>query len=133
LIREQVRESGGFQEAAAYSRAVRAGAWVVVSGTAALDADGAALHPGDCRAQTLAALRRAVAAAGELGASVGDVVRTRIILVPGADWRGAADAHREVFAGVNPANTTYFCGGLIPPGALVEVELDALVDEIPPR
>ena len=133
MIRGQVREGGGFEEAAAYSRAVRAGAWVVVSGTAALGPDGAALHPGDCRAQTLAALRRAVAAAGELGASVGDVVRTRIILVPGADWRGAAQAHREVFSGVNPANTTYFCGGLIPPGALVEVELEALVDETPPR
>ena len=83
MIRGQVREGGGFQEAAAYSRAVRAGPWVVVSGTAALGPDGTALHPGDCRAQTLAALQRAVAAAGELGASVGDVVRTRIILVPG--------------------------------------------------
>jgi hypothetical protein len=83
---------------------VRAGPWVVVSGTAALGPDGAALHPSDCRARTLAALQRAVAA---------------------TDWRSAADAHREIFAGVNPANTTYFCGGLIPPGALV--------DEIAPR
>ena len=112
---------------------MRAGPWVVVSGTAALGPDGVVLHPGDCRAQTLAALHRAVEAAAELGASVGDVVRTRIILAPGADWQGAADAHRELFAGVNPANTTYFCGGLIPSGALVEVELEALVDEIPPR
>ena len=60
-------------------------------------------------------------------------MRPRIILCPGGPTRGAADAHREVFVGVNPANTTYFCGGLIPPGALVEVELEALVDEIPPR
>ena len=85
MIRGQVREGGGFEEAAAYSRAVRAGPWVVVSGTAALGPDGTALHPGDCRAQTLVALQRALAAAGELGASVGDVVRTRIILVPGAE------------------------------------------------
>ena len=133
MIRRHLREGGGFEEAAAYSRAVRAGGLVVVSGTAALGPDGTALHPGDCRAQTLDALRRAVAAAGKLGARLEDVVRTRVILAPGADWAGAVEAHREVFAGVNPANTTYYSGGLIPPGALVEVELEALVDETPPR
>jgi enamine deaminase RidA (YjgF/YER057c/UK114 family) len=133
LIREHLRDGGGFEEAAAYSRAVRAGAFVVVSGTAALDPDGTALHPGDCGAQTLEALRRAVDAAERLGARLEDVVRTRIILAPGADWRGAVEAHREVFAGISPANTTYFSGGLIPPGALVEVELEAVVEETPPR
>ena len=133
MTREVLREGGGFEEAAAYSRAVRAGNWIVVSGTAALGPDGTALHPGDCAAQTLDALRRTVEAAARLGARKEDVVRTRIILAPGADWRGAVEAHREVFAGINPANTTYFAGGLIPSGALVEVELEAVVDGMPPR
>ena len=59
---------------------------------------------------------------------VSDVVRTRLLLAPGCDWKDAARAHAEAFAGVDPANTTYYVGGLIPEGALVEVELDAIVE-----
>jgi enamine deaminase RidA (YjgF/YER057c/UK114 family) len=72
--------------------------------------------------------RAALGAAAELGAGPEDVVRTRLLLAPGCDWREAARAHARVFAGVDPANTTYYVGGLIPDGALVEVELDAAVD-----
>ena len=132
-MRETYRESGGFEEAAAYSRAVRVGRHVAVSGTAPLRPDGAVLYPGDCYAQTREAFRRALEAAERLGASRDDVLRTRVLLAPGADWQGAVRAHREAFAGVNPANTTYFAGGLIPEGALVEVELDAVIEDAPPR
>ena len=124
-MRTAYREGGGFEEAAAYSRAVRIGAHVAVSGTAAREG-------GDTYAQTVEALRRALAAAGELGAAPEDVLRTRLLLADGCDWEGAVRAHREAFAGIDPANTTYFVSGFIPEGVLVEVELDAIVPE-PPR
>jgi hypothetical protein len=55
-------------------------------------------------------------------------VRTRLLLAPDCDWKEAARAHAQAFTGIDPANTTYYVGGLIPEGALVEVELDAIVD-----
>jgi enamine deaminase RidA (YjgF/YER057c/UK114 family) len=127
VARRTVRDGSSFEELAGYSRAVRVGAHVVVSGTAAL-ADGAALHPGDVHAQTRTALERALAAAAELGAAPGDVVRTRLLLADGCDWHAAVRAHGEVFAGIAPANTTYFVAGFIPAGVLVEVELDAILE-----
>lgn len=124
-MRSTYREGGGFEEAAAYSRAVRIGPHVAVSGTAARDG-------GDTYAQTTEAIARALAAAAELGAGRGDVLRTRLLLAVGCDWEGAVAAHREAFAGVDPANTTYYVAGFIPEGVLVEVELDAVVPA-PPR
>lgn len=122
MRRKTFREGGGFEEAAAYSRAVRIGQHVAVSGTAAREG-------GDAYAQTREALGRALAAARELGAGREDVLRTRLLLAPECDWEGAVRAHRETFAGVDPANTTYFVSGFIPEGVLVEVELDAIVPE----
>ena len=124
-MRTTFREGGGFEEAAAYSRAVRIGQHVAVSGTAARE-------DGDAYAQTREAIGRALAAAAELGASKEDVLRTRLLLADGCDWKGAVRAHAEAFVGVDPANTTYFVSGFIPEGALVEFELDAIVAE-PPR
>jgi enamine deaminase RidA (YjgF/YER057c/UK114 family) len=124
-LRTDYRDGGGFEEAAAYSRAVRIGPHVAVSGTAARGG-------GDAYTQTTEALGRALAAAAELGAGIGDVLRTRLLLAQGCDWEGAVRAHREAFEGVNPANTTYFVAGFIPEGVLVEVELDAVVPA-PPR
>ena len=124
-MRRNYREGGGFEEAAAYSRGVRIGEHVAVSGTAAREG-------GDAYAQTREAIGRALAAAAELGAAKADVLRTRLLLVQGCDWQGAIRAHAEAFAGVDPANTTYFVSGFIPEGALVEFELDAVIPE-PPR
>jgi enamine deaminase RidA (YjgF/YER057c/UK114 family) len=104
---------------------VRIGAHVAVSGTAAREG-------GDAYEQTREAIARALAAAAELGASKADVLRTRLLLTQGCDWEAAVRAHAEAFAGVDPANTTYFVSGFIPDGVLVEVELDAVVPE-PPR
>jgi len=120
------RDGGGFEEAAAYSRAARQGDLIAVSGTAATGPDGAALHPGDAYAQTREAISRALAAAAALGAAREDVLRTRIYLLQGCEWEGAVRAHQEAFAGVDPANTTLYVAGLIPPGVLVEFELDAV-------
>jgi enamine deaminase RidA (YjgF/YER057c/UK114 family) len=127
LVR-RVKDTGGFGETAGYSRAVRAGTHIAVSGTASLD-DGRVQHAGDSYRQTQAAIERALDAAAELGATRDDVVRTRLLLAPDCDWREAARAHAEAFAGVEPANTTYYVARLIPDGALVEVELDAAIDE----
>ena len=124
-MRKTYREGGGFEEVAAYSRAVRIGQYVAVSGTAPRDS-------GDVYEQAREAIGRAIAAAAELGASKEDVLRTRLLLTQGCDWEGAIRAHAEAFAGVEPANTTYFVSGFIPDGVLVEVELDAVVTE-PPR
>ena len=126
---ERHRDGSAFEATAAYCRAVRSGPAVAVSGTAATAPDGSALHPGDTYGQTREACERAVAAARALGADVGDTVRTRVYLAPESDWRGAVKAHRELFEGVDPANTTLFVAGFIPEGVLVEVELDAWVAE----
>jgi enamine deaminase RidA (YjgF/YER057c/UK114 family) len=107
---------------------VRAGAFVLVSATAATAPDGSALHPGDVKAQTLESFRRALGAVEHFGGGVANVVRTRIYLADGADWRGAIEAHRELFAEAAPANSTLYVSGFIPAGVLVEVELDALLD-----
>jgi enamine deaminase RidA (YjgF/YER057c/UK114 family) len=124
-MRERYREGGGFEEAAAYSRAVRIGPHVAVSGTTARSG-------GDAYDQTRDAIARALAGAAQLGASKEDVLRTRLLLAAGCDWEGAVRAHAEAFAGIDPANTTYFVSGFIPDGVLVEVELDAVIPE-PPR
>jgi enamine deaminase RidA (YjgF/YER057c/UK114 family) len=124
---ERYRDGSAFEAVASYCRAVRSGPAVAVSGTAAMGPEGRALHPGDTYAQTKDAFERAVEAAGELGADPEHVVRTRIYLGPGSDWRDAVRAHHDVFEGVDPANTTLYVAGFIPEGALVEVEVDAWV------
>jgi enamine deaminase RidA (YjgF/YER057c/UK114 family) len=123
----RARSGSRFEALAAYSRAARIGDVIAVSGTAALDDDGAALHPGDAYGQTRAALERAIAAVEELGGRREQIVRTRLFLVPGSDWQAAVRAHGEAFAGVDPANTALFVAGFIPTGCLLEVELDAVV------
>lgn len=130
-MRSTARTGGGFEDLAAYSRAVRVDRRIVTGATAALDAAGVALHPGDVEAQTRAAIRTAVSAITELGGTIEHVTRSRIYLAAGADWRGATRAHRDAFAGINPANTTVFVHALIPDGALVEVELEAELEAEP--
>lgn len=92
-----------------------------------MDQDGAVAHPGDVYGQTRAAFLKALAAVAELGGSIQDVVRTRIFLVPEGGWEGAAAAHAEVFRGVDPANTSLYISALFVPGALVEVEVEAVM------
>lgn len=120
-------DGGRFERVCAYARATRHGHCIVVSGTAALGADGTALHPGDTYAQTRVALDRAITAVEALGGGRETVYRTRMYLAPDADWRGAVEAHREAFETVDPANTTVYAAAFIPPGALVEVEVEATV------
>jgi enamine deaminase RidA (YjgF/YER057c/UK114 family) len=122
-----VRDGSEFEQLAGYARAVRVGPHVAVSGTASLS-EGVVLFPGDAYRQTREAIAKALTAAERLGASAEDVIRTRLLLAAGCDWHAAVRAHGEAFAGVDPANTTYFVAGFIPEGVLVEVEVDAIVD-----
>lgn len=116
------RDGGGWEAAAGYARAVRRGRRIEVSGTTVPgrgpDADD------ETHRQTAAAIDRALAAVEALGGSVHDVVRTRLFLAPGADWRQAAAAHADRLGAIAPANTTLFVAGLIG-DALVEVEVQA--------
>jgi enamine deaminase RidA (YjgF/YER057c/UK114 family) len=131
VVIERHHSGGAFEAMAAYCRAVRSGPLVAVSGTTATDATGAALHPGDAYAQARVAFERALEALAVFGGGPPDVVRTRVYLTPDADWREAARAHRDLFEGIDPANTTLFVAGLIPAGALVEVEVDAWLGDGP--
>jgi enamine deaminase RidA (YjgF/YER057c/UK114 family) len=121
------RDAGEWQERAGYSRAVRTGNHIAVSGTTASLADGSPVGNGDTYAQTRDAIARGVDAIAQLGGTAADIVRSRVFLIPGASWEEAAEAHREALGAVAPANTMLFVAGLIGDGLLVEVELDALV------
>lgn len=111
-----------------YSRAVRSGSTIEVSGTAAANANGRILAPGDVYGQAREALRIIGEALGELGSSFEDVVRTRVLLSDIARWEEAGRAHGEVFAGIRPANTTMAVAGFIDPQILVEIEATAVLD-----
>lgn len=119
------RDGTPWESIAGYSRAVRSGDTIEVSGTTASAPDGTALHPGDVRGQTLAALQVGIAAIVALGGRREDIVRSRVYLVVGADWQAASAAHAEVLGDVAPANTLLFVAGLVGDDHLVEVELAA--------
>lgn len=119
------RDGSGWEELAGYSRAARRGTRIAVSGTTATAPDGSALHRGDCYAQTVIALERALEAVAALGGAPEDVLRTRLYLTPDADWQAACRAHAELLGHVAPANTTLHVAGLIGEGFVVEVELEA--------
>ena len=126
-LTERFRDGGGWEVQAGYSRAVRRFGHIAVSGTTASGAGGQTLHPGDTYGQARTALGRALNAVKSLGGHPSDVVRTRLYLAPGADWREAARAHAELLGDVAPANTMLHVAGLIGDGFLVEVELEAEV------
>lgn len=119
------RDGTALERSAGYARAVRRGARIEVSGTTV--AGDAAGGPDETARQARAALAHALAAVAALGGSVEDVVRTRLLLAPTADWRAAADAHREALGAVAPANTTVYVAALLGDGAVVEVEVEAEV------
>jgi enamine deaminase RidA (YjgF/YER057c/UK114 family) len=125
---QRFTDGAGPQAEAGYSRAVRRGNVVVVSGTTATGPDGAALHPGDTGAQARLCLNRIEQALTALGACWDDVVRTVVYLAPGASWEQAAHAHRDVLGAVRPANTTLYVADLIGDGFLVEIEAQAVME-----
>jgi enamine deaminase RidA (YjgF/YER057c/UK114 family) len=108
------------------SRAVRQGPYVAVAGTAPIGEDGTTVGVGDVYAQTVRCLDIAEAALQATGASLKDVVRTRMMLTDVTQWKEAARAHGERFADIRPACTFVEVSRFIGPEWLVEVEIDAI-------
>jgi enamine deaminase RidA (YjgF/YER057c/UK114 family) len=124
--RQRVTSGTVWEETVGFSRAVRVGPFVYVSGTTATDDDGNIVGPGDPAAQTEAIIQKIERALVEAGAQLSDVVRTRIYVTNADDWEVVGRVHGRYFAEIRPANTLVEVSRLVGE-YLIEMEVDAVI------
>lgn len=125
--RQNISSGTEWETLVGYSRAVRIGSVIEVAGTTAVDEQGQVVGPGDSAAQTRYILARIARALAQAGASLGDVIRTRIYVTDISQWEAIGRAHGEVFADIRPAATMVQVAALIRPELLVEIEATAVL------
>ena len=126
-MRKKITTGTNWENQVGYSRAIRVDNHVFVAGTTAIDPSGQLVGKGDAYEQTRQILRNISSALAAAGASIEDVVRTRIFVTDISQWEAIGKAHGEVFATIQPASTMVQISRLIDPEMLVEIEADAII------